>query len=297
MYKKCGEFRGGIFLCIVMFAIALGIPLDSIGYMQNEINADFLVRGDSYDSGGWTSSSYEIGSGVGYSYFFDPLYDEESPLDLLEFLIHPSSIYCSVGVNYWEFDDRFSETSQMFTVGGRYNFASDTGVSLLFSEKNTSRNRGSDYSTHIIDFSVDQYLGKNNRVKLGLNLERGDWFDFTGLYFDYTGAYGTRTRFLLDTQFGLGVKSYDGGDDSSVITTRLRMGPAWRKFSLVITPFDITHEEDDWGSWFEYAFRVSTRFWIGENIMLEPELSEYFASDDWMDSYGAQFLLNFKARF
>jgi hypothetical protein len=110
-------------------------PEEEIGFNQ-EISASILTRlgewnrhyASGYDESGDTEKFWLK---FKYTYFFQPLDDEEIPVDLREYLVHPSKLFATA--SYGTYDRKetgypdYKEKWKYYGVGGRVYLPSNTG--------------------------------------------------------------------------------------------------------------------------------------------------------------------------
>lgn len=249
----------GGFLVVVAFLSMLVAPGVQAARHDIDMNVGFF-GGYTYLEGEDEADSFEedggLGGkfyGLGYTFYFNELRDEEMPNDLKVFLQHPAQVFARISGGSYEKDtdieyddsdfeqDRKYELSYRdFELGGSYYFPSNTGLGLAVrlgkSEEEYDREAsdGSSYSydgdgdRRRINFWVDQYLGEKHRLRFVYSnfLQELDYDNSSGnewstdettnwFVFNYKAAFGGETRFVLDLDLGYGKKEFDyeSGDD------------------------------------------------------------------------------------
>ena len=122
------------FCVVLVLSFIVYLPSYVTANVNHEISISPSAAFGLWDSEEEDGILFEYGSALKYTYFFQPLDDEDISIDLREYLIHPSKL--SVGGSYLQFDREggdyyisdYDSQSTRYGIEGRGYLPSNTGI-------------------------------------------------------------------------------------------------------------------------------------------------------------------------
>ena len=248
-------------------------------------------------------------AGLGYTFYFNEIREEEIPNELKVFLQHPARLSARISSSTYEEDTereyesgtmadedtRFETSVRDIRLSGSYYFPSNTGLGLALtlgsgereyemgSDGTVTYAHDADEDRRRISLWVDQYLNEKHRLRFYYSnyLREFSYEDENGrswdrdrttdwFEFSYTAAYGGSFRFYLDLDFAYGQAARDYETG--------RSDPSWDLYNFGLT--------------FGPAFSRFAIYFYLDYTSWEPE-----DSDDTYDKYDLDYGLSPKVWF
>jgi hypothetical protein len=168
-------------LAILAVTICLATPEAAVSF-NNQFQVHFGGGSGDYKEGTVEGEASAGLFGIGYSRYFTPLENTDSPYALREFLQHPSKFYLDLDATALAIEEdlttrELAMSEGTFTVGGMLYLPSKTGLGAAIRSKGEEYEEtisgalinSSETSTGTFVFSINQYIG--DKASIGAELE------------------------------------------------------------------------------------------------------------------------------